>query len=149
MFFNTVYKLPIWKNLDKKSRNIRFLIFGSILYIIVHSFINSNYVNDIEIIQNYKHYLYYLILTDLCVVSMRMALSDDNLPKKKKQKKIQKNKNLLQFNPQYLALLKQQSDLLKQQQNPPKQQIQPDIDIPIYGQQPDIISNDTIPIYSP
>lgn len=93
MFFNAVYKLPIWKNIDSKSRNIRLLILGATFYIILHSFLYSKYVEDIELIENNKKYLYYLMVVDLASVGLLMFMNDSKQPKKGKSKNKQSKKN--------------------------------------------------------
>lgn len=84
MFINTVYRLPIWYDIDTKSRNIRILILGIILYIITHSFIYSKYVDNYQMVLNYRNYIYYLIALDLTIVGFLMFTN----------KKIKKNINI-------------------------------------------------------
>lgn len=90
MFFNAVYKLPIWKNIDNKSRNIRLLVLGAVFYVIVHSFLYSKYVENIELIENNKKYLYYLMIIDLGSVGLLMFMNDSKKIKKKKTQKKQR-----------------------------------------------------------
>lgn len=107
MFFNAIYRLSLWKDLDNKSRNIRILILGAVLYIIIHSFIYSNYVESIEIIEQYRDYLYYLIGIDLIFVGIQMFIGDDGgISKKKKKKKTLKRKHSIKMNPYMLQNMK-------------------------------------------
>lgn len=113
MFFNGVYRLPIWKNIDTKSRNIRMLILGAILYIVVHSFISSKYVENISFIVDNKHYLYYLAAFDLAIVGIMMFMHTD----KKKVNGNKLTKKQLQFNlKMHQQQMQQQSNQLKIQQ---------------------------------
>ena len=97
MFFYAVYKLPIWKDIDSKSRNIRLIILGAIFYVIAHSFLYSKYVKDITSVENYRKYIYYLIIADLAMVGLLLATSKkDN--KRKKKKNNRKNKSKGKFN---------------------------------------------------
>ena len=98
MFFNAIYRLSLWKDLDNKSRNIRLLVLGAILYIIVHSFVYSNYVKSIEIVQQYRTYLYHLIGMDLVLVSAQMFMESDKVSKKNKKTKNKKNKKIMLSN---------------------------------------------------
>lgn len=147
MFYNVAYRFPIWNDLDDKSRNARILVLGTILYIIVYSFIYSKYTDDIEIIQKYRSYLYYILAIDLIIIALLMFTKK---PKKKKNKK--KNQKLIDYNMKY-QLMKQQlmQQKIKQNVNQPSQPKQPNlndinIEIPIYnGMQ---IQEDDIPVYS-
>jgi len=67
MFFYAIYKSPLWKNLSPKNRNIRVFMAGALLYVIFHSFLYSNYVNNIQTVNKYKKYIYYVIATDILV----------------------------------------------------------------------------------
>lgn len=96
MFYNVVYRLPIWTNIDSKSRNLRLIVLGTILYIIVHSFIYSKYVDDYKIILENRKFLYYLIAIDLSIVVILMFLNfsiSDNKKKNEKNKGKNKRKN--------------------------------------------------------
>ena len=154
MFFNTIYKFPIWNDLDKKSRYIRVLILGVILYVASYSFLNSNYVNNISFVQDYKHYLYYLIGVDLCTISTIVAFDDKvNKPKPKKIKLLKGNTQKAKL----LSMLLKNKQQLLQKPNPPQYQqpvvpqyqqpIIPDIDIPVYGQNNIDVDID-IPVYN-
>jgi hypothetical protein len=95
MFFNAVYRLPIWKKLDNKTRNLRLLILGAILYIAVHSLIQSKYLESDELVKNYKHYLYYITAIDLVIVGIFMYLQNNSDNKKKLKKGKSNTKKLL------------------------------------------------------
>lgn len=87
MFFNGIYRLQIWNDIDSKSRNVRLLILGAVVYIIIHSFINSKYVDHVDLITNNKFYLYYVMAIDLAFVGIMMLFESDKPNKKKKKKK--------------------------------------------------------------
>lgn len=129
MFFNAVYRLSIWEDLDNKSRNIRLLVLGAILYIIVHSFIYSNYVQSIDIIQKYRNYLYYLIGIDLSLVGVLMFT--ENTKNSNKKKKLKKRKLMYQMQQQPMQPLPQQP--IQQQ---PMQPMQPLPQRPMQQMQP-------------
>ena len=65
MIIYLVYKSPLWKNLESKSRKLRIFILGTIIYIALHSFINSKFVENNEFIEKNKKYLYYLFGLDM------------------------------------------------------------------------------------
>lgn len=86
MLYNILYNSALWKKLDTKSRNIRIMVLSSVLYVIILSFLYSKYVEDIEIINNYKAYIYYIMICDLIVYCGRMFIADEKKNKKKKKK---------------------------------------------------------------
>lgn len=99
MFYNLVYKLPIWIDIDSKSRNIRLIVLGTILYILIHSFIYSNYVNNYEFILDNRKYLYYLIAFDLTIITTLIYFGFGTVKQKnKKLKKSSLYKNKKNFN---------------------------------------------------
>ena len=65
MIIYLVYKSPLWKNLESKSRKLRIFILGTVIYIALHSFINSKFVENNEFIEKNKKYLYYLFGLDM------------------------------------------------------------------------------------
>nr|QBK88453.1 MAG: hypothetical protein LCMiAC01_01300 [Mimivirus LCMiAC01] len=69
MFFYAIYKSPIWKNLSPKNRSIRVFMAGALLYVIFHSFLYSNYLNNIQAINKYKKYIYFVIAIDILVTA--------------------------------------------------------------------------------
>ncbi len=93
MIFNAIYRLPIWKTLDTNSRNIRVLVLGLILYIIIYTIMYTKYVDEIEIIKNYRQYLYYIVSIDLVITSAFIFSNDkpNNKKSKKTKKKVKKN----------------------------------------------------------
>ncbi|QKF93702.1 hypothetical protein QKU48_gp0244 [Fadolivirus algeromassiliense] len=173
MFFNIIYKSPIWKSIDTKSRNMRILVMGSIFYVIVHSFIYSKYVESIEFVENYRKYLYYLMVIDLASTGLLMFLSDDKKQKKSKnmkknnQKKQHKMNLPFQLSPQYQPSLQPLSKInnnpiqalhkpVNKQftvNNVQKVEDNESIQLPIYkkqNQQPIKVDNDDyeIPVYN-
>jgi hypothetical protein len=103
MFFNIIYRSPIWQNLEANTRNIRILILGSIFYIIIHSFIYSRYVNAYQMVLNYRKYIYYLIMCDLAIVGLMIFLFTDSQQNKKEKQLIKKkNKKKKKKNPMNL-----------------------------------------------
>jgi len=136
MFFNTVYKLSLWKNIDSKSRNIRLLILGATFYIILHSFLYSKYVEDIELIENNKKYLYYLMVTDLASVGLLMFMNDSKKPKKGKSKNKQSKKNNKQLLPNIIPfnMNRNMNGNMNKNRQMPKQNM--NMDMNINGQMP-------------
>lgn len=89
MFYNLVYRSPLWKSLDHNSRNLRVVIAGTVFYIGMHYYIYSNYVDSYQLILDYRKYIYYLFFIDLIVLLLFMFLIDDNKKVVKKKKKQQ------------------------------------------------------------
>ena len=165
MLINAVYRLPIWYDIDIKSRNVRILIFGIILYIIVHSFIYSKYVENNELVLRYRNYLYYLIGADLVIIGLLMLTKKTNKEKNKKIKNL--NKFRMPYNiyyPQHrlnvpiknTISVKNKNEIIKKSeiQNLNENKVDEDINLPIYNSQKDqdpilnIIESE-IPVYEP
>ena len=125
MLYNSLYNSKLWKKLDSKSRNIRILILGTVFYVIAHSFIYSNYVEGIEIITNYRRFLYYLIALDLGLFGLRVYMGGSKNDKKKKNKKKgQFLMNIPQQNnlpPQIAQMMAMQNQIRGEGANPFKQ----------------------------
>ena len=143
MFFNIAYRLPIWKDIDDKSRNIRILILGVILYVILHSFIYSTYVNGNNFILNKRKYIYYLIGSDIIIALLFMyLLASDEKPNKKKKKIKQKTK------PKQIKLQEQPLQPLPPVLDKPLQPLPPVPDKPLQKNEQNDIESLGIPIYT-
>lgn len=57
MILNTISQANIWKDLDEIDRYIRIIVYGSIVYVILHALM-INY-------EDYKKYLYYFVAIDI------------------------------------------------------------------------------------
>lgn len=138
MLYNSLYNSKLWKKLDSKSRNIRILILGTVFYVIAHSFIYSNYVEGVEIIANYRRFLYYLIALDLGLFGLRVYMGKNKNDKKKKNKK--KGQFLMGPNylpPQIAQMMTLQNQMKNNSANPFKQNPYPvQRDVPQRYQQP-------------
>lgn len=91
MFYNLIYRSFLW-NKDK-NRNIKVLVTGTILYIAAYFSLNSQYMNEIELIQKYKKYFYHIIAVDFATTVSQMFFTSPEKPKKRIQKKTKKSKN--------------------------------------------------------
>lgn len=78
MIFFTLHRLPIWRDLDNNNRNIRIFIVGIILYIILQSYLYSNYGSNNEFLVDYRHYIFYLIVIDAIIVGIKMMSENYN-----------------------------------------------------------------------
>lgn len=122
MFFYTIYKSEIWKDLEVKDRNLRILIFGSFFYVIVHSYIFSKYVEN----NQYKKYFYYVPITDLLLTLIDLFNKGKEFPSKKTKNR--------KYNVPVLALPNKNLQ--------PNSKCEDDASIPIYNK-----NNDDIPVY--
>ena len=59
MIFNAIYRIPIWNNLNKQDRALRLFIVGMVLYIVLYFYLNSSYSDNLQLIKEYKDYIYY------------------------------------------------------------------------------------------
>ena len=155
MFFNTVYSLPIWQNLKLKNRMIRLFIIGAILYIISYSYLYSGYVKDSQLINNYKHYLFYIIGADLVIFS-RLLLAGN---KKKQKRKNNRRKHMFPYinrqltqnvlAPKLSTIPTTAKNKLKKIAKTEKQSDVKSIKLPVYGQNENNKDNESIkiPIY--
>ena len=64
MIFNSIYRLPLWNNLNKQDRALRLFVVGLVLYIVIYLYLNSTYSDNLQLIKGYKDYIYYLIAFD-------------------------------------------------------------------------------------
>lgn len=148
MFYNIVYQLPLWNNMEPKSKNIRVLIYGTILYIVIYSLLYSKYVEDYETIDAYKHWIFYLAALDSAIIIYRMYC---NQSKTKKKQLNSKQHQMNQMNQMY-----QLYNLMNMAQRPPIPMRRPQssedkksIDIPLYESVKKESKDDlNIPIYS-
>lgn len=60
MFYYIVSNLPFIKSIDDDSKFFKILVIGSICYVVLHAILFSNIGENIELIKNYRKYLYYL-----------------------------------------------------------------------------------------
>ncbi len=152
MIFFILYKLPIWKNLDNKSRNIRIIIVGIILYIILQSYLYSNYGSNNKYLSEYRSKLYYIIGLDISITGVNMI--NNYYKDKKKQNKIEQQQlqqqQLQQLQQQQLQQLQQQQlqqlqqQQLQQLQQQQLQQSQPlKTQITLSQSSPESINNET------
>ena len=65
MFYTILNTFPIWKNTSSKKRNSRIILIGTSLYVILFSYVYSNYGVNNEILMKHKNKLKYLIFLDL------------------------------------------------------------------------------------
>src|SRR3972149_3611482 len=84
MFLYLLNNSPIWTDLDKKSRYLRLFITATVIYIVINSFLNSKYVDNIEFLINNKKYLYYLIFFDIAATLLKIYFgkNSDKIEKK-------------------------------------------------------------------
>jgi predicted tellurium resistance membrane protein TerC len=113
MFYNLIYRSFLWNNLPDRDRNIRVLITGIILYIVAYFAMNSQYTQEMELIQQNKKYIYYLASTDFATVAAQMIFSKGKQIKKQKKRK-HKRPIGNHMNGQIPPLLNQ--ELIRQQQ---------------------------------
>lgn len=120
MFYNLIYRSPLWLTNKKANRNIKVLVLGSILYISMYAFLQTKYSN-ISFLENYKKYIYHIFVSDLSTVSVQMYFQNTNTKNKrktktqKKSKKLQIKKKKPQLN--YKPLENKQDSLIKPLQN--------------------------------
>jgi len=118
MFFYALHKSSLWKKISKKNRNIRIFITGSIIYIIIHSYLYSKYINEYKFINNYRKYIYFLILVDLILTFIGLKTNN------KKRKLIK--------NPHYKQNMINIKSTNKLTNIVPKKENQIDTEIPVY-----------------
>lgn len=76
MFYYIVSKLPFINNTD--GRLWRTFVLGTMCYLIMHAFIFSKYTENMELLQKYRNYLYYLWGTDLLITGILIKLFNDD-----------------------------------------------------------------------
>lgn len=127
MLYNSLYNSKLWKKLDSKSRNIRIIVLGTVLYVILHSFLNSNYVEGVEIITNNTRFLYYLIGIDLLAFGLRVFMDGGKKKAGKKNKgkkfippQLENDSSMHHIPPQILQMMAMQNQMRGGQVNLPK-----------------------------
>lgn len=88
MFFYTIYKSKIWKELETNRRNIRVFMAGATCYIFIYSYLNSQYMaNNQQTANILKKIMYGIILLDC-------ALGGYYIMKQSKKNKLKDNSKL-------------------------------------------------------
>lgn len=89
MLLTTLYKSSLWNNLKKNDRNIRIFLTAIVIYILLHSFIYSKYVDENEKVLSYRKYIYYVILIDLVagIILISSSIDSKNTGKNNDKKK--------------------------------------------------------------
>ncbi|ARF09668.1 hypothetical protein Indivirus_2_47 [Indivirus ILV1] len=134
MFYNLLYRSPLWGKVRSQDRNIRIIVAGTILYVVSYLLLQTKYVNDISQLQNYKKYIYHLFASDFTIVMIQMRFSHDKKIKRKlKNPKPKKMKlSFDKFIPMNNYLQNHQNDehipVIKKKQT----DLESDIQIPIY-----------------
>jgi len=65
MFYTITSKIPFIENDNSKTKIIKLFAIGSIMYVMVHYYINSNPMPDI--VEKYRKYFYALMVVDLAI----------------------------------------------------------------------------------
>lgn len=78
MFYYIASKLPMLSGMTDDSKYFKIFLTGSICYIILHALLFSNICTNLEIIQNYKHYIYYLWAIDSIFTGGSLKFMSDN-----------------------------------------------------------------------
>jgi hypothetical protein len=125
MFSYLIYNSKIWTDLDNKTRLMRIMSTTAVLYILIHSFINSKYVENNDFVNQYKKYFYFIVSLDYAILGY-MYYNCDNV--KQKMKKIKQDGNKDENNDNKIKT--ENSDIGS-------------VQLPIYENK----DNDTIPIY--
>jgi hypothetical protein len=86
-----IYKSSLWKKLDSKNRYFKVFILGTLFYIILSSFLYSKYVENNEIVQKYKKYVYYMMGIDVGCTSFAYGRLKSSKPKQKSKLKEREN----------------------------------------------------------
>src|SRR3972149_4626632 len=120
MFLYLLNNSPIWTDLDKKSRYLRLFITATVIYIVINSFLNSKYVDNIEFLINNKKYLYYLIFFDIAATLLKIYFGKNS---DKIEKKI-KNKSLSEKDIQQMEQMRQIYEMQQMQQMQQMQHMQ-------------------------
>jgi hypothetical protein len=149
MFFNSIYSFPIWKKLDPKNRMIRLFIIALILYIILYAYLYSKFTQNIQIVNNYRQYLFYLAAIDLVVFMRNIFNMKSNKKKNKRKGRIPRPliMPMVRIPPVMNNLQRNKSNVT--QPNIPDNQ---SIKLPIYGENNKKVSDVEsikIPVYKP
>lgn len=143
MLFNAIYRLPIWKNIDKSTRAIRLFVIGLIIYIILYIYLNSSFSDNLQLIKAYKDYIYYLFAVD--TIMFTYVFYTDYPLKKKKSKQLKKCGNKQRMPMNRMLPIQQMYQLQQNQpQSPPQNQLQNK-----HETKPNDIESVNIPLYEP
>lgn len=145
MIFNAIYRLPIWNNLNKQDRSLRLFIVGMVLYIVLYFYLNSSYSDNLQMIKDYKDYIYYLISLDI-ILFVYTFYSDDSSKKKKKKKGLKRPNNRFLIPQRPLFIPQQSGPTRPTGQTGPVPQEDESVGIPLYEPNDDHESID-LPIY--
>jgi hypothetical protein len=115
MVLYSLYKMPLFTDMAPKDRYLRIFVISTVIYIIVHSFLYSSYLNNDGFAARYRHYCYYLIMLDLLLTTAVYLFSGDK-PVQKKIKKIQQAPKY----PPYAMQVQQPSQLMMRSAMPPQ-----------------------------
>lgn len=77
MFYYIVSKLPIISSITD-GKFFRIFLIGTICYLILHAYLFSKSASESEIISKYRHYLYYIWLSDFAFTGIVTKLFDAN-----------------------------------------------------------------------
>ena len=112
MFFTIIYKSPLFIKNGPNKRLIRVFIMGIICYIILHSFLYSDFINNNNLIK-YRKYIYYLAGLDAASI---FFLQDAHIKKPKKKIKYNQKKYMIPFvqNNKEIEEFKRKMELEKQ-----------------------------------
>jgi len=164
MLLYLINNSSLWKNIDPKVRFFRIFMLGAVLYILLHSFINSKYTQGNEFINDHKKYLYYVIIFDFTLFMFSYYNNSPQITSQKKKKIKSKNQTNKEYScaisPEALQNLKPnvKASQICGIKKEIKQEISKDqndiksIQIPIYKDSNTNIANETIsdeslPIY--
>lgn len=87
MFLYALYKSPLFHDTAPRDRLLRIFVVATVVYIVIHSYLNSTYVSEDGFLSNYRHYLYYLLIVDLIGTLITYFLAGTQPAKDKKIKK--------------------------------------------------------------
>jgi|AntRauTorckE6833_2_1112554.scaffolds.fasta_scaffold27532_3 hypothetical protein len=78
---------PLWKDLDQKSRAIRILVLGAVIYVVLYSVLYSKIANIFSTITSYRKYMYIIAASDIALTFSNFYKNYKPVDKKKKKKK--------------------------------------------------------------
>lgn len=87
MFLYALYKSPLFHDTAPRDRLLRIFVVATVVYIVIHSYLNSTYVSEDGFLSNYRHYLYYLLIVDLIGTLINYFLGSSQPVKDKKMKR--------------------------------------------------------------
>jgi hypothetical protein len=114
MFYTIVSRIPFILNDKSNSKLLKIFILGSVLYILLHYWLNRN--SRGSLIDKYKGYLYYIMMVDFTVSYFLLKLSkpivETNEEEEEEENSIKQKQLLLNQMQQY----KQMEEMQKLQQ---------------------------------